>query len=190
MSKEQLGLGVRWRNGLRTVLAHENQPLCNWDRCLDTVVFVINNRILRIHGFTPSQLFLGISPRARAEDITIRDEMVGALLVDQDFHEDVEKWKMWMTIAQTEERHDLARGSILAAQDRQIEMRQQDLDRKQVPVVRYQPGDLVLLRRFAVDKDKGRKLEAKWEGPYRIARITKSEVSVWLEDLCTGAKKG
>ena len=40
--------------GLRTVLAHENQPLCNWDRCLDTVVFAINNRILRIHGFTPS----------------------------------------------------------------------------------------------------------------------------------------
>ena len=54
----------------------------------------------------------------------------------------------------------------------------------------YQPSDLVLLWRFAVDKDKGRKLEAKWEGPYRITRITKSEISVWLEDLCTGAKKG
>ena len=80
--------------GLRTVLAHENQPLCNWDMCLSMVVFAINNRILRIHRFTPSQLFLGISPRARVEDITIRDEMVGASLVDRDFHEDVEKWMM------------------------------------------------------------------------------------------------
>ena len=54
----------------------------------------------------------------------------------------------------------------------------------------YQLGDLVLLRRFTVDKDKGRKLKAKWEGPYQIMRMTKSEISVWLEDLCTGAKKG
>ena len=91
-------------------------------------------------------------------------------------------------MAQTEERRDLARGSILATQDRQIETRQRDLDRRQE--VKYQPGDLVLLRRFAVDKDKGKKLEAKWEGPYRITRITKSEVSVWLEDLCTGMRKG
>ena len=78
--------------GLRTVLVYENQPLCNWDMCLSTVVFAINNRILRIHGFTPSQLFLEISLRARVEDITIRDEMVGASLVDQDFNEDVEEW--------------------------------------------------------------------------------------------------
>ena len=56
--------------------------------------------------------------------------------------------------------------------------------------MKYQPGDLVLLRRFAVDEEKGRKLEAKWKGPYRITRITKSEVSVWLEDLCTGMRKG
>ena len=55
------------------------------------VVFAINNRILRIHKFTPSQLFLGISPRASAEDITIQDEMVGVSLVDQDFNEDVEE---------------------------------------------------------------------------------------------------
>ena len=34
---------------LRTVLAHENLPLERWDSCLDTVVFAINTRILRIH---------------------------------------------------------------------------------------------------------------------------------------------
>lgn len=68
--------------GLRTVLAHENQPLDRWDSYLNTVVFAINNQILRIHGFTPSQLFLGMSPRARIEDITIRDETMGTSLAE------------------------------------------------------------------------------------------------------------
>ena len=40
----------------------------------------------------------------------------------------------------------------------------------------------MLLRRFTVLKDKGRKLETRWEGPYRVARITKSGVSTILED--------
>ena len=37
---------------------------------------------------------------------------------------------------------------------------------------RLQEGDLVLLRRFEVDKHKGRKLEAQWEGPYLLADLS------------------
>ena len=33
-------------------------------------------------------------------------------------------------------------------------------------------GDLVLLRRFEGDKHKGRKLEAKWEGPYLLGDVS------------------
>ena len=47
-----------------------------------------------------------------------------------------------------------------------------------------------MLRRFAIDKDKGKKLEPKWEGPYRVPKVTNSGVSVLLEDLCTGRKMG
>ena len=32
-------------------------------------------------------------------------------------------------------------------------------------------GDLVLLRRFATDQYHGRKLEPRWEGPYRLADV-------------------
>ena len=95
------------------VLVHENKPLDQWDSYLDTVVFAINNRILRIHGFTPSQLFMGISPRAQVEYISVVDEAVGTLLADQKFNnekfnEDVGDWNMWVTIAEREEHRDLA----------------------------------------------------------------------------------
>ena len=87
-----------------------------------------------------------------------------------------------MTMTQTKERRDLARGGILAEQNRQIKMRQRDLDRR--PVVTYQPGDLVLLWRFTVDKDKGRKLEAKWEGPYQITIVLYCIVFVARTEPC------
>ena len=176
--------------GLRTVLAHENRQLEHWDLYLDTVVFAINNRILRVHGFTPLQLFVGMSPRSRVEDITVRDETVGALLAGKKFDEEVGRWHVWMSVAEREERHELARESILDEQERQIEARQRELEQRRAEVWQPRAGDLVLLRRFAVNKDKGRKLEPKWEGPYRISKVTKSGVSVWLEDVCTGGKKG
>ena len=47
-------------------------------------------------------------------------------------------------------------------------------------------GDLVLRRRFQVDKSLGMKLHTKWDGPYLLSRIAKSGVSGDLEDLKTG----
>ena len=166
--------------GLRTVLAHENKPLDQWDAHLDVVVFAINNRILRIHGFTPLQLFMGISPRAWVEDISVRDEAVETLLADQKFNnerfnEDVGDWNMWMTIAEREEHRDLARGRIKRIGSKASR------------------SLLSTGRRFSIAttlSDKGKKLEPKWEGPYRVAKVTKSGVSVLLEDLCIGRKKG
>ena len=53
--------------------------------------------------------------------------------------------------------------------------------RQNQPVI----GDLVLLRSFAVDKYKGKKLSPRWEGPYSVYRIGKSGVSVTLKDIQT-----
>ena len=49
-----------------------------------------------------------------------------------------------------------------------------------------QLGDLVLRRQSQVDKSLGMKLHAKWDGPYKLTRISKSGVSGNLEDLKTG----
>lgn len=47
-------------------------------------------------------------------------------------------------------------------------------------------GDLVLRRRFAVDKSLGMKLYAKWDGPYRLISISPVGTSGYIEDLKTG----
>ena len=47
-------------------------------------------------------------------------------------------------------------------------------------------GDLVLLRRFATDQYHGRKLEPRWEGPYRLADVAFHGRSGRLLDLYTG----
>ena len=41
-----------------------------------------------------------------------------------------------------------------------------------------------------MDKNKGRKLETKWEGPYVVKRFGRSGVAAVLEDLHTGKVKG
>lgn len=40
-----------------------------------------------------------------------------------------------------------------------------------------------------VDKDKGRKLEIKWEGPYLVTKVSSSGVLVTLSDLLTDRVK-
>ena len=82
-------------------------------------------------------------------------------MLDQDFNEAVEEWHVWMAVAEREERHELARGSIIDEQEKQIKTRQRELERRRAEMWQPRIGDLVLLRQFAVDKDKGQKLETK-----------------------------
>ena len=55
-------------------------------------------------------------------------------------------------------------------------------------------SDLVLVRNFEVTKNLGRKLEAQWEGPFRLVDVSRHQKSGRLQDLVTGeivkARKG
>jgi hypothetical protein len=56
----------------------------------------------------------------------------------------------------------------------------------QAPWTALKEGDLVLLRRFVVQKHLGQKLEWQWEGPYRLNEIAHHKRSGRLQDLHTG----
>ena len=175
-------------------------PLDRWGDSLPAAVFAINNRIVKTHGFSPAQLMYGFTPRGHPEDFSLRDEMAtyaGVLEKRQkewanDRH--VEDWKedgvqgeidddKWLRLAKLEEQREQAvkRTYYTQQQIEKGEIGQGDQPKK---------GDLVLLRRFVVDKDKGRKLETKWEGPYVVERVGYSGVSVVLYDLLTDKRKG
>ena len=75
---------------------------------------------------------MGISSRAQRDDLSVRDEMMGAIMTSQDltgtrFNQDVEDWHVWVTMARREKQQDQARGRILEEQDRQIEAREQEV---------------------------------------------------------------
>ena len=155
-------------------------PLEYWNRCLDTAVFAINNRVVRTHGFSPAQLLLGFTPRGSPEDFTVRDQLLacagmledamagwaGDRVIEGWEEEDevgggVSKDEVWVHLTGMDEKRQEAIDNISEAQ-RELERRYKEEQKGENP----SKGDLVLLRRFVVDKDKGRKLEACWEGPY------------------------
>lgn len=97
---------------------------------------------------------------------------------------------IWLRNAKMEEERNTAIQRILHQQSL-IEARYEE--KNEIRRQHQNPpaiGDLVLLRSFAVDKDKGRKLSPRWEGPYLVYKRGKSGVSVTLKDLHTVKVKG
>ena len=89
----------------------------------------------------------------------------------------------WLQLTKIEERR---RDAAMKTYETQKVLEKKEIGRGEPP----QKGDLVLLRRFVVDKDKGRKLEVKWEGPYLVTKLSSSGVSVTLTDFLTDRVKG
>ena len=67
--------------GLRVAIeAHHiknssSDAMQRWDEYLDTVVQAINTRVLKVHGYTPSQLFLGFNIRTHQLDEVLEDSL-------------------------------------------------------------------------------------------------------------------
>ena len=213
-----VGLAEKYVNllmtGLRSTLQGRGLDLSEWGSCLPTVAFAINTRTVRVHGFTPAQLLFGFTPRGYPEDFSIRDGLIAhtGLLEEtvvswanergyERWEEDKEKGDqggveeeeglvngVWSRLSTMEEERDMAIERMMCAQkaiEAQYERKHSGKPQRNLSV-----GDLVLLRRFAVDKDKGKKLDTKWEGPYKVTKIGRSGVSMTLEDLHTGKRKG
>ena len=178
----------------------KSMPLDRWEESLPAAVFAINNRIVKTHGFSPAQLMFGFTPRGHPEDFSLRDEMAvyTGMLEEKQIawarDRNIEDWEeskvqseigddKWIRLAKLEEQREHA---VQRTYDNQQQLEKREIGRGDQP----KKGDLVLLRRFIVDKDKGRKLETKWEGPYVVERVGYSGVSVVLHDLLTDKRKG
>ena len=122
-------------------------------------------------GYTPSQLLLGFNPtrqiawdlnpetEARLEEL---ESFVQAITNDN--HPLVPDLEL--RVATLDEIHQLALDRLFQVNKSFI--------RREVRKKRWKEpkeGDLVLLRRFATDQYHGRKLEPRWEGPYRLADV-------------------
>jgi len=150
----------------------------------------MNTRTLRVHGYIPSELLFGFNPRDNilSKSITPRDYIVTSVLATT-FQDDPQQFKFSdpdfirtidynSRLARLDEQRTKALGQI--ASDADFRERTESL---------WEPldnGDLVLLRRFEVDRHKGRKLDARWEGPYVLTDLSWHKRSGRLQDIQTG----
>ncbi|KAI5810160.1 hypothetical protein DFH27DRAFT_630018 [Peziza echinospora] len=179
--------------GLRAAVQRDRVAAENWSVYLKQVTHAINTRVLRVHGFTPSELFNGFNERlGDFDEGGIMEEVVKkalgyhvAALEDEDgLGELVEGWQYETRLAKVDELREIALVRLLEEQDKRM------IEQKRCRFPKPGVGDLVLLRRFIIDKDRGRKLEPRWEGPYLVRRMCKGGISGELEELGSGRLKG
>jgi transposase InsO family protein len=173
--------------GLRrhTLLVDSGKYL--WDRYLPLVVNSINDRVLKVHGYSPSQLLFGITPRRSGWDITPAQEHIAdglARLYEHDPYFNslaIEESNVAIRLASIDE----ARARCL---DRLERSHHAIVDRESRKARWTSPkvGDLVLMRNLALDGQHGHKLQARWEGPYILDDIHPNGRAGRLRDIHSG----
>jgi hypothetical protein len=149
-------------------VALDSRQLINWDRHLQDVVHLINTQYIESHGFSPAEILFGFSPRhSRLPTLEEAVNAEGAAItVDVDLQPAVEGRS-----ARIQEARDLIREG-----------------RETSPPLltsRLTKGDLVLLWDTVLEKDKGRKLNPRWKGPFRLRKLSYHKQSAILEDIVT-----
>ena len=176
---QSVGLAERYVQLLMNILKKEMQRASKvtWDEHIPGALRTLNTRALRVHGFTPAELLFGFNPR---------DDTRGTLqeLFTMDGLDRTAYGLRFSSI-------DEARGTAEAKTTRAADAIERTSDGKWEPL---EEGDLVLLRRFDVEKHHGMKLEPQWEGPYRLVQMAWHGRSGRLQDIQTGdlvrVKKG
>jgi len=186
-----VGLSERYvqilMTGLRTTIIQNRYPVKRWFECVPTVVQAINIRQLSVQGYSPAQLLFGFQPRTTGFGRpTGRDEIVLAALASliseapqrTVYDYELKKVDYDVRLACLDESRNLALYRNLD----HTAVTEKERGRWQ----RLEEGDLVLLRRFEVDKHKGKKLEAQWEGPYLLGDIAWHGRTARLIDIQSG----
>jgi len=177
---------------LRTTVQDNKGSVESWDLFVPGIVHSINTRTLRIHGYIPAELLFGFNPRGGilSRTITPGDHQVTSVLAatlhdnslqfkfsDPDFIRTID---YNLRLARLDEERAMA-----------LEQFASDADLRERTQGVWEPlenGDLVLLQRVEVDWHKGRKLDARWEGPYILTDLSWHKRSGRLQDIQTGKR--
>ena len=176
---QSVGLAERYVQLLMNNLKKEMQRASKftWDEHIPEVLRTLNTRALCVHGFTPAELLFGFNQR---------DDTRGTLqeLFTMDGLDRTAYGLRFSSI-------DEARGTAEVRTTQTADAIKQNSYGKWEPL---EEGDLVLLRRFDMEKHHGMKLEPQWEGPYRLVQMAWHGRSGRLPDIQTGdlvrVKKG
>ena len=147
-----------------------------WGQEIRNSVLAINTRCVKIHGYSPAEVLLGYNPETSRNNNTdlsgwLKHELLQSGDILEPSHADVTNY-----IDMREEKGRIAVERLANRQDSLC-------PRKTAAYWTPKEGDLVLLRDFALAKDKGRKLDPRWSTPRILERVSKSGVSAHVRQL-------
>lgn len=169
--------------GIRAFTAKSSGDIFEWDKFVGMVIQGINSRVLDSHGFTPAELLLGVSPRYFGP-MSVEQRLLADVL-----HETCGQWEAGLP----GEVDLMAAASRVERVHEVRERTQEHIIRNNVPSApnrTLKKGDLVLLRRIDLDQSKGRKLEARWAGPFIIQKLFSQGRSCLLRDIASSLTVG
>ena len=171
-------------DGLMVTIMGHKLPQEDWDLVVDPVIHAINTRVPSIHGFSPAELLLGYNPRRTVGEVSPDTERaVAAISASMSLGKDLWEKEDDLAERQLERLMRLDRIRMEAATKIINLAERREANQKPTPYTAPREGDLVLLRRFLLDQQKGSKLEARWEGPYVLSDLAKHDKSGRLCDL-------
>ena len=132
----------------------------DWDLCLLTAQFAINTFHPRGIQFSPYFLMFGREPYTPV-DICIK-------AIPQS--KNILQW--WTDLAKARE--------LAAANEYRVRLEPKEAHDSKIRQIEYKLGELVLVRFDKTDPSKSRKLSARYQGPYKIVKISKSGQSLTL----------
>ena len=150
---QSVHLAERYVQLLMSILKKEMQRAnkVTWDQHIPGALRTLDTRALRVHGFTPAELVLGVNPR---EDTSGPQQELFTM-------DGLDRTANGLRFSSIDE----ARGTTEVRTTHAADAIERNSDGKWEPL---QEGDLVLLQRFDVEKHQGMKLEPQGEGPYRL----------------------
>ncbi|KAL3247644.1 hypothetical protein ABHI18_012339, partial [Aspergillus niger] len=149
-----------------------------WDEYLATAIYAINTRAIQPSGFVPAEVLLGFRPRLGL--LSPKDQIVQHIVEQH-----------WQDLQQPATTSGVVSRMTFLDEVREsaaVEQNQHQSNRK--AATEYRVGDLVLVWRTTVEKDKGRKLDARWSGPFKVSKVSRHKRSVILSEIGTNLMLG
>lgn len=172
------------RSVLRKLCLTDPRGPAYWPEYLPQVEWAINNKVMRVHGFTPAQLFFGRETRYPADDYSVLDDLLSGL-IGKTFDElgqvfEANQNRSFMIAL--EESRERAIAAVLDHQDR--------VALSNPPLRTFEVGDLVLIRNFKADRAVGLKMLPKWLGPFEVTVVSHHKASLVVRELGSRTNKG
>lgn len=175
------------KKGLQARLQDQFVRLSSWPDMVAAVCHNIRTRYMRVLGFSAAQLMFGFNPRWGEDLPNIEDQFRGSqqsMQVQQCGDRELQKILEFETrLMKLDEIREIGQQQMWDTQQARVDSKARVWKPPEV-------GDLVLLRRYALDTQRSKKLEPRWIGPYLLSSLSENKRSARLRTVHGDAEIG